>query len=88
MSDKKEKKTKIKKQKPEIDTETTFADMNVDGIRGYDPRRKQKKQDRVELSKKEYWALVRGAYRAMWPMMLAIIAGFGIMILLAYLWLS
>ena len=88
MSDKKEKKNKIKKQKPEIDTETTFADMNVDGIRGYDPRRKQKKQDRVELSKKEYWALVRGANRAMWPMMLAIIAGFGIMILLAYLWLS
>jgi hypothetical protein len=88
MSDKKEKKAKIKKQKPELDTETTFADMNVDGIRGYDPRRKQKKQDRVELSKKEYWALVRGAYRAMFPLICCMVISGILIILLAYFWLK
>ncbi|MBQ8429780.1 MAG: hypothetical protein IJX30_06785 [Clostridia bacterium] len=87
MSDKKEKKPKKKKQKPELDMETTFADMNVEGIRGYDPQRNKKKQNQVQLSKKEYWAVVRGAYRAMLPMILCMLLGFGLVILLAYLWL-
>lgn len=88
MADKREKKPKKKKEKVELDMETTFADMNVEGIRGYDPQRKNRKQNQVQLTKKEYWALVRGAYRAMMPMILCMVVGFALVFLLAYLWLK
>ena len=87
MKDKKEKKTKQRKEKLVLDTETTFADMNVEGIRGYDPNRSKRKNNQVKLSKKEYWAVVLGAYRAMLPMILCMLAGFALMFLLAYIWL-
>ena len=88
MTDKKEKKKKQKKEKPQLDMETTFADMNVEGMPGYDPKRKHRKQNQVQLTRKEYWALVRGAYRAMLPMILCMLAGFALVFLLAYLWLK
>ena len=87
MKDKKEKKTKQRKEKPVLDTENTFADMNVEGIRGYDPNRSKRKNNQVKLSKKEYWAVVLGAYRGMLPMILCMLAGFALMFLLAYIWL-
>ncbi len=84
---KKEKRKKKNKSAQPLDTETTFADMNVEGFSWYDPKRKQK-QNQVKLSKKEYWALVRGAYRAMLPMLLCMLVGFLAVFLLAYLWLK
>ncbi len=79
-----------KENKPqELDMETTFADMNVEGMPGYDPTRKNKKKTPTEkLTKAEYRALVRGAYKAMIPMLLCMFGVGAFMILLAYLWLK
>ncbi len=68
--------------------ETSFADMNVEGFRWYDPNRKNgKKRDKIKLSRKEYWAMVRGAFSAYLPMFLCIIIGVLVIFLLAFLWL-
>ncbi len=88
-ADKNEKKEKKKKQKAEIDMETTVADMNVEGFKWYNPQKKKKPKDSLgKITFKEYWAMVVGAFRAFWPMLLMIILGFGMMIALAYLWLK
>ena len=85
---------KAKKIKAELDTTTTFANMNVEGFKWYDPtlekRLKEKEQGIVhpKVSKKEYFQLVRGAYAALWPILLGIVAIFGTLIGIAYLWLS
>ena len=83
-------KKKEKKIKEELDTETTFADMNVEGFRWYNPSKKKSagKQPVGKVSRKEYWAMVRGAFAAMLPMFLCIIAGALLVVLLAYLWLK
>ena len=78
-----------KKKKGDFDTETTFADMNVEGFKWYDPQRKKRRYRNIEKpSKKEYWAMVRGAFRAYAPMFLSIICGFALTVLLMYLWLK
>ena len=84
----KPKKEKKKKQRVELDTETTFADMNVEGFTWYDPNRKKNNGKRVKLTRKEYWAMVRGAFEAMLPLFCCIIAGSRLIFLLAYLWLK
>lgn len=89
--EKKEKKEKKKKQKrpvQELDTETTFADMNVEGFRWYNPDKKKGKTQAEKLSKKEYWALVRGAYRAMLPIIGCMLVSGILIFLLAYFWLK
>ncbi len=80
---------KKEKKKDELDTQTTFADMNVEGFRWYDPtlKRGEKKQT-PNLTKKEQRALIRGAYKAMLPMILCIATVFVGMFLLAWLWLK
>lgn len=82
-----------KKKKDDLDTETTIADMNVDGFRWYDPHRKKndasarEKRD-LQLTKKEKRAMVRGAFVAALPLVgcvvVALLAVFG----LAFLWLK
>ena len=68
--------------------ETTVADMNVEGFSWYDPNRKKKKADRIALTKKEQRAMMRGAFRAMLPMIICILTGMLLMFLLAFLWLK
>ena len=86
--------SKKKKTKREIDTTTTFANMNVEGFKWYDPtlekRLKEKEQGIVQpkVTRKEYFQLVRGAYRALLPILLGIVAIFGVLVGIAYLWLS
>lgn len=79
-----------KEKKDDLDTETTFADMNVEGFRWYDPSKKKSggKTTRPKVSRKEYWKLVRAAFAAYLPAILIMLATFGIVIVLAYLWLS
>lgn len=78
-----------KKEKQELDTETTFADMNVEGFRWYNPNKKKSSGQPVgKVSKKEYWAMVKGAFAAMLPMFACILVGGLIMVLLAFLWLK
>ena len=86
--------SKNKKPKRELDTTTTFANMNVEGFKWYDPtlekriKEKEKGIAHPKVSKKEYFQLVRGAYAALWPVILGVVAIFGVLVGIAYLWLS
>ena len=78
-----------RRKKAELDTETTVVDMNVEGFSWYNPKRKAgAKNQGVKLTRREYWAMVRGAFLAMLPMLLCILAGMLLMFLLAYTWLK
>ncbi len=80
---------KEKKPKEELDMETTIADMNVEGFSWYDPSRKNgKKKETPKLTKKEQKALIIGAYKAMFPLLLCIVLGAVIMFSLAWIWLG
>ncbi len=79
---------KEKKKKGELDTQTTVADMNVEGFGWYDPRRKLGKAPPPKLTKKEQRALIRGAYKAMLPIIGCMIAVGAFMFLLVWLWLK
>ena len=58
-----------RRKRAELDTQTTVADMNVEGFSWYNPKRKtDAKNQGVKLTRKEYWAMVRGAFLAMLPM--------------------
>ena len=83
-----------KKQKPELDTTTTFANMNVEGFKWYDPHLEKRIEDKKKgiippkVTRREYWQMVRGAFAAMWPYLLGMVLIFGFLVGLAYLWLS
>ncbi len=76
------------KKQDELDTQTTIADMNVEGFSWYDPARKEGKSQKVSMTKKEQRAMILGAYRAMLPMIGCILAGAAIIMLIAFLWLK
>lgn len=82
---------KKNKKKDDLDTETTFADMNVEGFGWYDPVRKKnggRRERQNKVSRKEYWKLVRGAFAAYLPVFIIVILVFAIMALLGWLWLG
>ena len=91
MSNKPEKK---KKKRAELDTETTFANMNVEGFKWYDPTLEKRRENQEKgivprkISRKEYWQMVRGAFAAFLPVFLGIVLIFGTLVGIAYLWLS
>lgn len=77
----------------DLDTETTFADMNIEGFRWYDPHKKKSgqsgmKKHKQKISRKEYWQMVRAAFAAYAPIFLIVILVFGIMGVIAWLWVS
>ncbi len=82
--------TKRNKKEDDLDTETTFADMNVEGFRWYDPNAKKNggRKDKQKISRKEYWMMVRAAFAAYLPMFLILIAAFGLMVAIAWLWVG
>lgn len=82
-NDKKSKKTK----KEELDTETTIVNMNVEGFSWYDPN-KDKPSKPPKVSRKEYWQMVKGAFAAFGPYFIVLLLSFGIVVTLAYIWLS
>lgn len=80
-----------KNKKPDdLDTETTFADMNIEGFRWYDPNKKKQKGTvhRPKISRKEYWQMVKGAFSAYLPIFLIITIVFAIMGCIAWIWVS
>lgn len=87
-------KKRQKRQKPKLDTTTTFANMNIEGFKWYDPTLEKRLEEKnkgiipPKVSRREYWQMVRGAFAAMWPFILGIVAIFGALWLFAYLWLS
>ena len=81
--------SKRDKKREELDTETTFADMNVEGFSWYNPHKKKNQTQPIgKVSKKEYWAMVRGAFTAMLPMLGCIIVGGILVFLIAFWWLQ
>ena len=85
-----EKRERKRREAAELDMETTIADMNVDGFSWYDPHRsKRKSQTRGEqVSRKEYWAMVFGAYRAILPLLICILLVALLMFFIGYAWLK
>ncbi len=87
-------KERKKRKKPELDTTTTFANMNIEGFKWYDPSLEKRIEEQKKgiippkVSRREYWQMVRGAFAALWPFLLGIVAIFGFMVGFAYLWLS
>lgn len=82
---------KKNKKEDTLDTETTFANMNVDGFRWYDPNYKGKSntnKHKQKLSRKEYRQMVRAAFVAYLPIILIVTIVFAIMGALAWLWLN
>lgn len=80
-----------KRRNDDLDTTTTFADMNVDGFRWYDPSIKKdgaKRKEKHNVTRKEYRAMVKGMFLAIGPYILGAVLVFGALIGLAYLWLS
>ena len=82
--------SKKNKKPDDLDTETTFADMNVEGFRWYDPQAKKNngRRHRQKMSRKEYWLLVRATFAAYAPVFLIVIVVFAIMGLIAWLWVG
>ncbi len=78
---------KEKKKKSDLDMQTTVADMNVEGFSWYDPARKKGKEV-PQLTKKEQRALIRGAYKAMLPLLVCMVTVGLFLFLLAMLWLK
>lgn len=76
------------KKTEDLDTETTFADMNVEGFHWYDPQRKKGKKNKVQLTKKEYWAMVKGAFAAVFPLIGCMLLAFLILLFVMILWLK
>ncbi len=80
---------KKRKEKDDLDMETTFADMNVEGFSWYDPHKKKyPNAQKVNVTKKEYWSMVKGAFLAYLPIFLITTIVFIFIVLFAYLWLS
>ena len=75
------------KEKP-IETDTPYTDMNVEGFHWFNPNKKKGKTEKINVTRKEYWAMVRGAFASMLPLILCMLSAMGIVFLLAYLWLK
>ncbi len=73
-----------------LDTETTFADMNVEGFAWYNPSSKNKKdkKEKRKVSRKEYWQMVRGMFSAILLPLGIFIASMGVVAILLYLWFT
>ena len=82
---------KRNKKRDDLDTETTFADMNVEGFKWYNPHAKKNggmRPQKQRLSRKEYWQLVRAAFAAYAPVFVIVILVFAIMGCIAWIWVS
>ena len=79
------------KKDDDLDTQTSFADMNIEGFKWYDPSRKKddgQKKVKRKVTRKEYWQMVRSAFAAFMPFFAVFLLALGVVIGLAYLWLS
>ena len=85
------KKDKQPKQREELDMETTFADMNVDGFSWYDPSKKKnggKSQGKIYLTREEKWAMFKAGASVLWPFILGVV-GLGVVLyLILALWMG
>ena len=86
---KKAEKTERKKRRREAyDDGRTVANMNVEGFDWFNPRANGSKTPPGKVTRKEYWAMVFGAFKAMLPLIACMLLAFGLVLGLAILWLS
>ncbi len=78
---------KNRNENDELDTETSFADMNVEGFSWYDKNKKDGKQPN-KVSRKEYFQMVKAAYAAYLPLILILVGVCALLYLFARLWLG
>lgn len=78
------------KKRDDLDTETTFANMNVEGFRWYKPESEQDRggEELPPLSRGEKRALRRAAISALFPAVGFVILFVAVLFGLAYLWLK
>ncbi len=84
---------KRKKKVYDDDDGRTVANMNVEGMRWYDPKKEEEKEKKrkvkeLKISRKERRAMIIGAYLAYLPMFLTVLLSFTIVALLLWLWLG
>lgn len=81
---------KNKREKDELDTETTIADMNIEGFKWYNPSKKKESSssEPIKLTRKERIAVIIGAYRALFPFIAIIVLVFILVFSIAYVWLK
>ena len=73
---------------PAWDDGRTVAYMNVEGMPWYRPDSGKEVKEEDKPTRKERRALIRAGYLAYLPRFLAMLFGFGITILLLWLWLN
>lgn len=76
------------KKQDYLDTETTFADMDVDGMRGSSGNKNTQKQPIQKVNRKEYWQMVRGMFASIAPAVIIFILAMSFTALLLWLWLK
>ncbi len=79
------KEVKRKKKKKYVDDGHTIYNMDVEGFRWHD---KKKASTNDYIDKKEKRVIYRSAFKAYLPALILTLIGFGIAILLIYLWLK
>ena len=79
---------KRNKKLPEWDDGRTVADMNVEGMPWYHPDSGKEVKEEDKPTRKAKRALIRAGYLAYLPRILAILCGFGVTVLLLWLWLN
>ena len=85
-SDAPEKKKKKKKEKF-VDDGRTIVDMNVEGMPWYRGKNYDPSNPPPKLTRKERFAVFRGAFVAMIPVVLCTVAGLTVAGILIWLWL-
>ena len=83
----------MKKKKPiDDDDGRTIANMNVEGMPWYQKNKekeeRKKRMEDIKITRKERRAMIIGAYLAYLPMLLSVLAGFTLVMLFIWLWLS
>lgn len=80
---------KKRRENTELDTETTIADMNIEGFSWYDPSRKKNPDaEPVRLTGRERRAMIRAALITLIPFILCVVAAFALVYFIAYAWLK
>ncbi len=78
--------SKEKKKRKYVDDGHTIYNMDVDGLKWHDKKKKNK--DYLDLNKKERFAMLKAAFAVYLPKLLIILLGFTLAIILLYFWLS
>ncbi len=78
--------SKEKKKRKYVDDGHTIYNMDVDGFKWHDKKKKNK--DHLDLNKKERFAMLKAAFAVYLPKLLIILLGFTLAIILLYFWLS